>query len=96
MMLPLKLTVCTSFDPTVTPTFGGDGRCQIQLPFYGSTKTNGYTLERVHPSCQGCVGSERSAPVCLQKPHTQETPYYDPDIWEQLLLKLAVSLEMQT
>lgn len=28
--------------------------------------------------------------------HTSETFMYDPDIWEQLLLKLAVNLEMQT
>lgn len=81
-MLPLKLTVCTAFEPTVPPTYGGEGRYQIQLQFYGSTKTSGYILQRVHPSCQchGCGNScrERSTPICLQTTHTQVRPYVRP------------------
>lgn len=48
LMLSLKLAVRPAFEPTVTPTFGGDGRYQIQLQFYKSLQLQFYKKKWLH------------------------------------------------
>lgn len=83
LVLPLKLTVCTTFEPT-GPHLVGRGDTRYNCNSTGSTKTSDYILEKdqINLSCQcyGCGNccSEPSTPICLETTPTQLRPYVWP------------------
>lgn len=98
-MVPLKLILCTAFEPTVTPTFGGDWQIPDTITILRLHKNKWLHIREsssLHFSAMALGIPEVSIQLAFrQHTHTRDL-MYNPDIWKQLLLKLAVSLAMQT